>query len=277
MRKESAMPLETATTALREAEAALARAIERERQIEEEYGRTIAEVVHDINNPLSAMLATITALKGTITTQPEQARNADYIRILDQSTRRLASICEVLLGRTGGEKRELEAPSLESQASDGEPQDVDAGQMITEIVGLFDAVARQRGIGLKANVSDDFPKLHTTPRHLYRTLTNLVSNAVKFTPRGGMVVVEAYVDDRDDAVIMVVRDTGKGIPPDQILRVLRPFGTTPPPREEGASLGLPIVSRLVHEMGGTMQISSTDGTGTSVTVRFPKSIMVRRR
>lgn len=277
MGKNGAMPLEATKLALKEAEAALARAIERERQLEEEYSRTIAEVVHDINNPLSAMLATISALKGTATGQQGQEKNAEYIRILDQSIRRLASICEVLLGRDGNEKRESPASTLEGQATDGLPQDVDAGRMITEIVGLFEAAARQRGISLSANVSKEFPLLHTAPRNLYRTFTNLVSNAVKFTPKGGAVVVEAYVDDRNDAVIMVVRDTGKGIAPDQILRILHPGGAVRLPREEGAGLGLPIVSRLVQEMGGTMQISSSDTAGTSVIVRLPKSIMVKRR
>ena len=78
-------------------------------------------------------------------------------------------------------------------------------------------MAEDCDIRLTSDVSTDFPKINTMPRHLYRALTNILSNAMKFTPGGGKIEINADVDEQEDAVILVVRDSGEGIPASKFL------------------------------------------------------------
>jgi two-component system cell cycle sensor histidine kinase PleC len=101
-------------------------------------------------------------------------------------------------------------------------------------------------------------------------LFNLVSNAVKFTPEGGVVRIEA--GRRTDGVMLIVEDTGIGIPADALDKLGRPFEQVQSPltrTHKGSGLGLAIARSLVALHGGSMDIASEEGIGTRVTVLFP--------
>ena len=126
---------------------------------------------------------------------------------------------------------------------------------------------------MSTDVSADFPKINTVPRHPYRALTNILSNAIKFTPGGGDIEINADIDQQEDAVILVVRDSGEGIPAQQIPHILQPYKTSVSPYgDKGTGLGLPIVNQLMLELGGKMEIHSEEQHGTTVTLRFPKKM-----
>ncbi len=262
-----------AKQALKEAELALAQAIEREEQLKHDHQREILEVVHDINNPLGAMMSTIVLLKTKMEGAEAAVPLVEVVEILETSTQRLASVCAELLKGV-----DIKQPEVGGHEEDATVRDVDVAVMITEITELFAAIAGERGIRLSTNISDEFPEIRTVPRDIRRALTNVISNAVKFTPKGGCIVIDASVDKKQDAVVMVVRDTGKGIPAQQIMRILQgressisPYG------DEGTGLGLAIVTRLIQKMGGVVEISSKENSGTTITLRFPKSIIVPRK
>ena len=102
-------------------------------------------------------------------------------------------------------------------------------------------------------------------------LTNILSNAVKFTPAGGSVTV-SIAPEGDGALAIRVADTGIGIDPAEIPRVLQPFqqvDNSHTRRYGGTGLGLPLTKRLVELQHGTMRIDSRPGEGTTVTVTFP--------
>jgi cell cycle sensor histidine kinase DivJ len=111
------------------------------------------------------------------------------------------------------------------------------------------------------------------PRAFKQIVLNLVSNAVKFTERGGKVTVAAAVDE--SRLVLRVSDTGVGISADDLKRIGDPFfqaGKTYQRRHEGTGLGLSIVKSLVHLHGGEMSIESKLDEGTTVTIALPLSL-----
>jgi signal transduction histidine kinase len=116
-------------------------------------------------------------------------------------------------------------------------------------------------------------------RRIFRQIVlNLVSNAIKFTPPGGRVTI-AWTAENDDFVLQV-RDTGIGIPADQIAAVVQPFvqlNTGLDRRYQGVGLGLSIVKAFAEAHGGALAIESTPGEGTAVSVRFPRCVPAESR
>jgi two-component system cell cycle sensor histidine kinase PleC len=106
---------------------------------------------------------------------------------------------------------------------------------------------------------------------LRKAVVNLLSNALKFTPKGGRIRLTA-TRDTTSALIIRVEDNGIGIAPDKIKVALEPFGqidTGLARKYEGAGLGLPLAKRLIELHGGTLDIASAPGEGTSITIRIP--------
>jgi two-component system cell cycle sensor histidine kinase PleC len=255
--------------ALKAAEAALEAAIARERANTDAVRRRITEVVHDIKNPLAALLANTEILRKESLGPLGDARYKPMAEAIHDSGQRLLDYCQTLLDdflRDAQHRRDESSPDAPQDV----PRDVDAAAMVREIVALNQALAAERGIRLEAKIAPDFPPIHTLPTHLHRALTNLISNAMKFTPRGGRVMVDAYVDKNKNAVVMIVRDTGPGLTASDILRILsRDGGTRSAHGEKGAALGLVNVVRLVREAGGAVEIASDKKRGTAISIKFP--------
>jgi len=113
-------------------------------------------------------------------------------------------------------------------------------------------------------------------RLIFQAVLNVVVNSVKFTPPGGTVVL-ALASSESDGVKIVVRDTGIGIAPEDLKRVLIPFEqveTSFARKNGGSGLGLPYAKRLVELHNGTLAISSEPGKGTTVTISLPSSRLV---
>ena len=123
------------------------------------------------------------------------------------------------------------------------------------------------------NVPPMLPKLRADERKLRQILLNLLSNAVKFTPEGGAVTVAAAIP-RGQGLHISVSDTGIGMAPDDIAIALIPFGQVDSDlsrRFDGTGLGLPLTKSLIELHGGTMNLVSAVGSGTTVTVRLPEN------
>ena len=110
--------------------------------------------------------------------------------------------------------------------------------------------------------------LRIDPRAVKQVLINLLANAIKFTPAHGYVELVTVVEP--GAVQMTVRDTGPGIDPREVPRLLRPFEQARSAGGQGTGLGLALSSALVGLHGGRLTVDSLPGAGTSVTVRLPR-------
>ena len=162
-----------------------------------------------------------------------------------------------------------------SKIEDGE---IDFSEDDVELSGLMDAAitmlreqAESQGIILSRVFPSVCPRLHADPRHIKQIVINLVSNAVKFTPPKGTIRLEVLVDDLG-AVSIIVEDTGIGIKPENLAKVMEPFGQVGniySRNHEGSGLGLPLAKSLMELHSGTLKITSEHEKGTRVSANFP--------
>jgi signal transduction histidine kinase len=152
---------------------------------------------------------------------------------------------------------------------------VDVGTVLAETVDLYEDVAETRGVRVTATPPDPpMPVLADRPR-LRQVLANLVDNAVKYTSSGGEVVLSAKARGSD--VALEVRDTGPGIPPDQLPRIWeRLYRGDTARHERGLGLGLSLVKAVVRAHGGHADVTSAPGDGSTFTISLPRATLAAR-
>jgi signal transduction histidine kinase len=163
----------------------------------------------------------------------------------------------------------MDFAELEGGAGTVSPTPLRPEAVIRSVVNEFRERARRNDIDMVVKVSDALGTVSLDEYRMERVLTHLVHNAVKFT-EAGTVTVRA--EERSGAVVVEVIDTGVGIDPSFLPSVFDEFaqGSTGYDRShEGNGLGLTVAKRLVEHMGGTIEVDSTPGEGTCVTVRLP--------
>ncbi|HSS64844.1 MAG TPA: ATP-binding protein [Gammaproteobacteria bacterium] len=142
--------------------------------------------------------------------------------------------------------------------------------MIRGCLRMFRNKAAEEGLRIAHQLPEDLHVL-ADQRLMNQVLINLLSNAVKFTPTGGSITVTAFSHEDDRCSIQVI-DSGIGIAEENVSRVLEPFiqvESATSRSHEGLGLGLPLVKRIMHLHGGTIEIASNLGQGTTVTVTLP--------
>ncbi|HEY0756584.1 MAG TPA: HAMP domain-containing sensor histidine kinase [Ktedonobacteraceae bacterium] len=166
------------------------------------------------------------------------------------------------------------------------PRVVDVGALCRRVVQLGQLRADQREPGkyqLECRLSAQLPPLLVDAERLQQVLMNVVENAIKYSPQGGRVALEAGLLEAQDGatrqrgqeqarVHIVVRDRGMGIPPGYSARLFQPFerlGQATSSRIPGTGLGLYITHQLIEAMGGTIEVDSCEGRGTNVTITLP--------
>ncbi len=224
----------------------------------------LANISHELRTPLNAVIGFSEILGADIgSTLSEQHRG--YIHDIHGSGKHLLSLINDIL-----EYSKAEAGKLEVDLSE-----IDGNKMVKNSIRLMIPRAEEAQVTLL----EELPKkpfiMQTDAKKLKQVLLNLVSNAVKFTPPGGQVKVSAWQDKTGKRVIFTVRDTGIGIEPKDISKVMTPFGQVDSElsrRYEGTGLGLPLSKRLVELMEGTFRIESEVGIGTTITLNMPLTL-----
>jgi signal transduction histidine kinase len=149
--------------------------------------------------------------------------------------------------------------------------------LLSEVLELHNARQHRTGLDVRLDAASDLPVLHTDRVKLQEIVRNLFDNAVKFTETG-VVTIAARADDDGATVIIDVRDTGPGIPPEElefIFDEFRQVGESSRRSTQGVGLGLSIVKRLVAALGGTVTVSSQVGEGSCFSVRIPRRLPVQ--
>jgi signal transduction histidine kinase len=147
---------------------------------------------------------------------------------------------------------------------------MDLGRAMSEPADMITPSMRDAGIAFEVIPPDEALMVNGDAGQLGRVLMNLLTNATKYTPRGGRVTFSAKAED-DDALLMV-QDTGMGIPEEELESLGTPFfrASNAVQREiQGSGLGLSIVRTVVGHHNGTVELDSVEGVGTKVTVRIP--------
>lgn len=240
-----------------ESRVAARQAAERERRAREDRERLVATVTHDLATPLAVLSSTVEfARRGGL------ASGVDVSRLLD----RLDAAClrATSLVRTLAEARGLEQGGLDLRI-----QPVDITAALTRVVLMMDRLSDRHPVTLSA--PREPVVIDADGERLDRVFENLIGNAIKYTPDGGLVEVR-LVQDAEDAVI-TVRDRGIGIAADALAHIFEPTYRAPEAAAStpGLGLGLSIALQIVQGHGGCIDARAAEGGGTCVAVRLPLS------
>jgi len=223
--------------------------------------RFLATMSHELRTPLNAIIGfseMLTDERLSLTFDGPKRR--EYAKLINDSGRHLLSVVNGILDMSKMETGNFEIA----------PEPFAPAPAIVRCCDLLALKARDADIEIKTAVPADLPDVVADRRALNQILINLISNAIKFTPRGGRVTVDAMRDGSKLAVS--VEDTGVGIGEDDLPRLGEAFFQSRASydrRHDGSGLGLSIVKGLVRLHGGDMDIRSRLGKGTRVTVRLP--------
>lgn len=206
----------------------------------------LSSLSHDLKNPLTAINVTVSLIErsGTL-----NARQREYVdRLRDTAQRAVAMIAELLdMARLESGSRLLFEPCR-------------LQDLIVDVIAQQAVQAESKRIRLEQRI-DPLPVLNGDPARLEQVLANLVGNAIKYTPEGGRVRIEAAADE--NRVTVRVIDTGIGIPEEHLPYVFDRFYRVDPLRSEGTGLGLSIVKTVIERHGGEVGVTSVPGKGST--------------
>ncbi|MCX4239829.1 GAF domain-containing sensor histidine kinase [Paraliomyxa miuraensis] len=216
----------------------------------------VAVVSHDIRGPLQTITTAcaILGMPGVSAVQHQQG-----LEVIGRAVAQMERLTTDLLDIS-----RIEAGGLQLQLGE-----VDAAEIAAEVGAALRPTAEAGGIALEVAVEPGLPRLWADRNRLVQVLSNLLTNAFKFTPEGGKVVVS--VSRHSGGVRMAVSDTGCGIPPEHIPRLFDRFWQADRKRGAGAGLGLAIVKGIVEGHGGTVEVHSVVGQGSTFSVSIPSA------
>jgi len=223
-------------------------------------GRFLATMSHELRTPLNAIIGFSEMIVQEDALMLDAARRKEYAQLINDSGQHLLSVVNGI----------LDMSKMESGNFDIAPEPFAPRLALLNCCNLLALKARESGVDLVIRAPDDLPDMIGDPRAFKQIVLNLVSNAIKFTERGGKVAVSVVVEG--SRLVLRVSDTGVGIAADDLDRIGHPFfqaGTTYQRRHEGTGLGLSIVKSLVGLHAGEMTVQSKLDEGTTVTVRIP--------
>jgi signal transduction histidine kinase len=220
----------------------------------------VAGVTHDFGTPLHAIKNAVEFLQDQ-KPGPLTAKQAEYLMMVSNSTIQLTTFINNL----------LTTASIEAAKAEPYFELFDARALAKEVVDLYQPLAEKKGIELKLECDTPTLSLVSDVTMMRQILTNMISNAMKYTVKGGAVV---KLEEAGDIFILTVSDTGIGIDSknydvifDKFFRIRQPKNFSV---QQGAGLGLAIVKGLVEVLGGSIAVDSKLGEGTAFTVRFPR-------
>jgi two-component system, cell cycle sensor histidine kinase DivJ len=223
-------------------------------------GRFLATMSHELRTPLNAVIGFSDMLMNESELMLDGKRRNEYAGLINDSGKHLLSVVNGILDMS-----KIETGNFEITSEPFAP-----AQVIASCCGLLALRAGEAGVRLEQHAAADLPEIVADKRAVNQILLNLLSNAIRFTDRGGTVMVSA----RAEAATMTfaVEDDGVGIGEADLARVGEPYfqaGASYDRRHTGTGLGLSIVKGLVRLHGGDLAIRSRVGHGTRVTVRLP--------
>jgi signal transduction histidine kinase len=219
----------------------------------------LANMSHELRTPLNAVIGFSELLEqeifGTLTD-----KQRSYVGNVLISGRHLLQLVNDI----------LDISKVEAGRMDLVCEWTHLGSIVDIVRSVIQAQAAKKGINLEVSLSKTLPQIYLDPGRTKQVLYNLVSNGIKFTPRGGTVRLSAHLED--DQIVIEVADTGVGISTENLPRLFHEFEQIPQARgvrPEGTGLGLALTKRLVALHGGEVSVESKVGQGSVFSVRLP--------
>jgi signal transduction histidine kinase len=232
--------------------------LQKERSYQQDFYDTMS---HEIKTPLTAIVASAELWEegDTSNTTPRQ-------RQLVHEIRTNGTILQTMVFNI------LEAARLDAHRAQVGLDAVDITDCITQVVSALGSLVDKKELTLEVAIEPNIPVVSSDWDMLHVILTNLVANAIKYTPGGGRIVVRAASEPEQRTVRIAVSDSGNGIKPEDMSEIFTRFtqkDVSTLGRQEGAGLGLYVVSRLLDLLGGTIEVQSVYQEGSTFTVHIP--------
>ena len=228
----------------------------KEREALKTRDEVLAIVSHDLRDPLNTIgMSAQLLMDGSV----EHAERQTHLRIISRAKDRMNRLIQDLVDV---------ARMKAGKALSVEIRQERLGPVIHEACEAFVESAHEKSVKLDCQLTDDVPDVMIDRRRIIQVLTNLLGNAMKFTPAGGRVELRAE-GIAEDGVRVSVRDSGPGMPPEILKRVFEPFWQAPRAASLGAGLGLAISHGIVHLHGGRIWAESLEGQGSTFFFTIP--------
>jgi two-component system phosphate regulon sensor histidine kinase PhoR len=240
-----------------------AQAVQLLRELDQAKADFISTVSHELRTPLTSISGYLEMLQdGDGGTLPDNA--ARMLAIIDRNATRLRNLIEDLLTQS-----RIDAGRLRLDVTQ-----VDVGAVLGAVYAAMTPLASSSDISLDLTAAPGANLvIEADPQQLEQVFTNLVSNAIKFTPAGGKIAATAEADDAGDGILVQVSDSGIGIPDHDFENLFTRFfraSNASAAALPGTGLGLAIVQEIVHRHGGAVDVDSQIGAGTTFTVWLPR-------
>lgn len=255
-------------TERRQAEIALTKAKEQADFANRSKSEFLANMSHELRTPLNAIIGFAEIIKAQMFGPLGAPQYVEYSNDIYDSGQLLLSLINDILDMSKIEagKRALVETTL------------DVEKIVQSVIRLVASRAKMGRLQLNAKVPKDLPFLRGEEKAVKQVLTNLLTNAIKFTSEGGRVTLDAKMSD-DGRMWVAIHDTGIGIAPEDIPVALAPFGQIESAlsrKHQGTGLGLPLTKALVELHGGELRLESILGSGTTVSLIFPPERIIKR-
>jgi two-component system cell cycle sensor histidine kinase PleC len=226
----------------------------------------IANMSHELRTPLNTIIG-FSKLLGEHDQRRLTDRDIlDYARLIQDAAGHLLSVINDI----------LDISKIQSGKYTLDSQEVSLAEVLSTCIAAHRSVAADSGVTLEYRADDFLPMVRGDAQKLRQVFSNVIGNAIKFTPSGGVVSVDARAM-ADGATEVTISDTGIGMDQEEVRVALTPFGQVDGGRSrwrEGAGLGLPIANALIELHSGNLTISSERGKGTEVTISLPPPQLV---
>lgn len=233
----------------------LARIIHEDKMIA--LGKLVSCAVHEINNPLSGILALARLMHQKMEerclTDEDKEQFKYYLQLIDHEAARCSTIVSNLLSFSRQQKPQYEMFQL--------------NDLVRKVALLFDHNLQAGRIELSRELDENLPALRGDAGQIQQCLINLLFNAMEAMPEGGNIAIRTFVDRSQELVVLEVQDTGVGIPDQMMSRIFEPFFSTKN-QHKGGGLGLSVVYGIVKEHLGSIYVKSEMGKGSTFSLRF---------
>jgi PAS domain S-box-containing protein len=215
-------------------------------------GTMAAGIAHEMNNPLGIITTRIEVMLLDAEQQQLPAQVLDDLQVLHRASQRVARI----------------AASLRSFArhTPGDRVPLDLNAVVAESVQLLQKPLAADNVQMVTSLNRELPPILGDASTLHQVLMNLLTNAREAMPGGGQIRIETAPAERPGWIRLLVTDTGPGIPAEEISKIFDPFFTT---KRTGTGLGLSVSYGIIQEHGGTVDVQSRPGAGTTFILSFP--------
>ncbi|MBS0239065.1 MAG: HAMP domain-containing histidine kinase [Proteobacteria bacterium] len=221
----------------------------------------IANMSHELRTPLNTVIGFSKLLTQHHLRRLPDKEIVEYATLIQDAAGQLLSVINDI----------LDISKIQSGKYALDAREVNVGEILAGSISAFRMMATEAHVDLRFAIAPDLQPIRGDAEKLRQIFTNIISNALKFTPADGTVDVSARRTN-NGGVIIAIRDSGVGMTDEEIKIAMTPFGQVDGGRSrwrEGAGLGLPIAKALVELHGGSVELRSSKGTGTEVVIDLP--------